>query len=103
MIESSSRVTTYQAAKNTNETVRIEYEIYLGSPIVSIRAYRGDKFTGKGISLNPALMLEILPEVAKAVHGFKTELVELYGEQAATETAKIERKQLRKAAKDVAA
>jgi hypothetical protein len=96
MIDSLSRATTYQAQKNSNETVRIEYEVYLGSPIVSIRSYRGDKFTGKGISLEPSLMLSILPEVEKAVHEFKAIMVMQYGEEAAAETAKKERKSKRK-------
>jgi len=89
MFDPPERVTTYQTVKNTNETVRIQYEIYMGSPIVSIRAYRGHKFTGKGISLNPALMLELLPEVEKAVNEFKTALLIQYGAEAVAETAKI--------------
>jgi hypothetical protein len=98
MIESTSRVTTYQTAKNLTETVRLEYEVYMESPIVSIRSYRGDKFTGKGISLHPALMLELLPEIEKAVNEFKAVLLMQYGEEAVAETAKKERKSKRKAA-----
>jgi hypothetical protein len=102
MIESSSRITTYQTKKNSNETVRLEYEVYMESPIVSIRSYRGNTFTGKGISLHPALMLELLPEIEKAVHEFKAVLMTQCGEQAAEETVRIERKQRRKAAKAAA-
>ncbi len=71
----------------------------MNSPIVSIRSYRGDKFSGKGISVHPALMLELLPEIEKAVHEFKAVLLEQCGEQAAEETVRIERKQRKQKAK----
>jgi hypothetical protein len=102
MDNAENRVTTFVTKKNRFENIHVAYELFHDTPVVSVRSFRGDNFTGKGISLQPELWLKLQPEINRAIDAFRAELVERYGEQAALETEKIERKSKRKAAKEVA-
>ena len=60
--------------KNSLESVQISHEIHMKTPLVSVRSFRGKNFTGKGISLQPDVFAEVLPEIAKAIQSLCLEL-----------------------------
>lgn len=61
--------------KNSQESIQISHEIHMKTPLVSIRSFRGESFTGKGISLRPDVFAEVLPEITKAIKSLCEELV----------------------------
>lgn len=72
----ADRIIIFRTKANRFETVEVSHEVYLNTPIVSVRRYRGDKFTGKGISLQPDHFEQILPEIVKAILSLRLELAD---------------------------
>ena len=75
-MSNDDRVTTFSAKKNRFENIHVSYELCHNTPVVSVRSFRGDKFTGKGLSLQPELWELLHGEVEKAIRTLRQKLVE---------------------------
>lgn len=77
-MSSTERVIIFRTKANRFEDVEVSHETYKGTTVVSVRRYRGENFTGKGVSLRPELFEQLLPEIVKAIqssrHVFTTEV-----------------------------
>jgi hypothetical protein len=93
-MSNEDRVTTYSVKKNRFENVHVSYEMSFNTPVVSVRSFRGDKFTGKGLSLQPELWEQLLKEIPKAIHALRTKLAseDVAVEQITTAPKKAARK-----------
>lgn len=72
----AGRTIIFKTKANRFETVEVSHEVYLKTPLVSVRRYRGDNFTGKGISLQPDHFEKLLPEIVKAIQSLRLELAD---------------------------
>jgi len=75
-MSNEDRVTTFCIKKNRFENIHISFEVAYSTPVVSVRSFRGDKFTGKGLSLQPELWEILVIEIMKAVHGLRCKLAD---------------------------
>lgn len=73
-MSAENRTTIFRSKKNRFEHVEVSHEIHIKTPLVSVRSYRGENFTGKGISLQPELFELLLPEITKAIQSLRLEL-----------------------------
>lgn len=90
----NDRVTTFSMKKNRYLTTHVSHEVAFKTPVVSVRCFRGEKFTGLGVSIQPEQWDILLPEIAKAVHALRTKLAseDGAGEQITSAPKKAARK-----------